>query len=31
MKLTPQAIQDARRAQSVVTCGFCGRLLYWKT
>lgn len=31
MKLTPQVIQDARRAQAVVTCGYCGRLLYWKT
>jgi len=31
MKLTPQVIQDARRAQEVVTCGYCGRLLYWKT
>ncbi len=30
MKLTPQTIQDARRAQSIVTCGYCGRLLYWK-
>jgi len=31
MKLTPQVIQDTRRAQAVVTCGYCGRLLYWKT
>lgn len=31
MKLTPQVIQDARRAQTVVTCGYCERLLYWKS
>lgn len=30
MKLPPQSAQDARRAQSVVSCGYCGRLLYWK-
>ncbi len=30
MKLPPQTIQDTRRAQAIVTCGFCGRLLYWK-
>lgn len=29
MKLTPQAIHDARRGDSVSTCTFCGRLLYW--
>jgi len=28
MKLPPQTIQDIRRKQTIVTCGFCGRLLY---
>jgi predicted nucleic acid-binding Zn-ribbon protein len=29
MKLPPQAIHDAKRAQSVTSCAFCSRLLYW--
>lgn len=30
MKLPPQAIQDARRAESISSCAYCGRLLYWR-
>lgn len=30
MKLPPQIVQDAKREQSVCTCTFCGRMLYWK-
>ena len=30
MKLTPQVIQDTKRAQSITSCTFCGRMLYWK-
>lgn len=29
MKLTPQVIHDTRRGDSVTSCTFCGRLLYW--
>ncbi len=29
MKLPAQVINDARRAQSITSCAFCGRLLYW--
>ncbi len=29
MKLTPQTIHDARSCQKLVTCGYCGRILYW--
>lgn len=30
MKLPPQVIQDAKREQTICTCTFCGRMLYWK-
>lgn len=29
MKLTPQTVHDAKAAQKLVTCSYCGRLLYW--
>ncbi len=29
MKLPPQLVQDARRAETVSSCVYCGRLLYW--
>jgi predicted nucleic acid-binding Zn-ribbon protein len=29
MTLTPQTIHDARSNQKLVTCSYCGRLLYW--
>lgn len=29
MKLTPQTIHDTKSRQKLVTCGYCGRLLYW--
>lgn len=29
MKLPPQVVQDAKREQTVCTCTFCGRMLYW--
>ena len=28
MKLPPQVVHDARRAESIIACAFCGRLLY---
>ena len=30
MKLPPQLIHDAKKAQAVTGCTFCGRMLYWK-
>ncbi len=30
MKLPPQLVHDAKKAQAVTTCTFCGRMLYWK-
>jgi len=30
MKLPPQVVQDARRAESISSCVYCGRLLYWR-
>jgi len=29
MKLPPQVLQDIKRANAIITCSFCGRLLYW--
>lgn len=29
MKLPPHVIQDVKRAEAIVICSFCGRLLYW--
>ncbi len=29
MTLPPQVIHDTRKADSIVTCSFCGRILYW--
>ncbi|MBI3986608.1 MAG: hypothetical protein HY343_06795 [Lentisphaerae bacterium] len=29
MKLPAQTIQDVKRAESIVNCIFCGRILYW--
>ena len=29
MKLTPQTIHDTKSKQKLVSCGYCGRLLYW--
>ena len=29
MKLPPHVIQDIKRADAIITCSFCGRLLYW--
>ena len=29
MKLPPHILQDAKRAEAIVNCTFCGRLLYW--
>jgi len=31
MKLPPHVIQDIKRANAIITCSFCGRLLYWHT
>ena len=30
MKLPPQLVHDAKKAQAVTACTFCGRMLYWK-
>ncbi|MDO9543104.1 MAG: C4-type zinc ribbon domain-containing protein, partial [Kiritimatiellia bacterium] len=30
MKLPPHVIQDIKRADAIITCSFCGRLLYWR-
>jgi len=30
MKIPPQLVQDAKRADSMVSCSYCGRLLYWQ-
>ncbi len=30
MKLPPQVVHDAKRAESISSCAFCGRLLYWR-
>ena len=30
MKLPPQLTQDAKRNETMTTCSFCGRLLYWR-
>lgn len=27
--LPPQVIHDTRRSEAIVTCSFCGRILYW--
>jgi len=29
MTLPPQVIHDTRRSEEIVTCSFCGRILYW--
>jgi len=29
MTLPPQVIHDTRRAEEIITCSFCGRILYW--
>ncbi|MCP5488881.1 MAG: hypothetical protein H7A43_09555 [Verrucomicrobia bacterium] len=29
MRLPPQSIQDVKRATAMVSCSYCGRLLYW--
>jgi predicted nucleic acid-binding Zn-ribbon protein len=29
MTLPPQVIHDTRRAEDIVACSFCGRILYW--
>ncbi|MDD5677180.1 MAG: C4-type zinc ribbon domain-containing protein [Kiritimatiellae bacterium] len=31
MKLPPHVLQDIKRANAIITCSFCGRLLYWHT
>ena len=31
MKLPPHVLQDIKRADALITCSFCGRLLYWHT
>jgi predicted nucleic acid-binding Zn-ribbon protein len=31
MTLPPQVIHDTRKAEAIVTCSFCGRILYWTT
>ncbi len=30
MKLPPQIVQNVKRAQAMVYCSFCGRILYWR-
>ncbi len=30
MKLPPQVVQNVKRAQAMVCCSFCGRILYWR-
>lgn len=30
MKVPPQLVQDAKRGDSMVSCSYCGRLLYWQ-
>ncbi len=30
MQLPPHVIQDARRAETISSCAYCGRLLYWR-
>jgi uncharacterized protein len=29
MKVPPQLVQDAKRGDTMVSCSYCGRLLYW--
>ncbi|MBU4198741.1 MAG: hypothetical protein KKE37_06735 [Verrucomicrobia bacterium] len=29
MTLPPQVIHDTRKSEAIVTCSFCGRILYW--
>ncbi len=29
MKLPPQVLQDVKRAEALVACNYCGRLLFW--
>lgn len=29
MKLPPHVLQDIKRGDAIITCSFCGRLLYW--
>ena len=31
MKLPLHVLQDIKRADAIITCSFCGRLLYWHT
>ncbi|HMO05661.1 MAG TPA: C4-type zinc ribbon domain-containing protein [Kiritimatiellia bacterium] len=31
MKVPPQLVQDAKRGDAMVSCSYCGRLLYWQT
>ncbi|MFH0909495.1 MAG: C4-type zinc ribbon domain-containing protein [bacterium] len=30
MKLPPQITQDVKKGLSMIVCGFCGRILYWR-
>ena len=30
MKIQPQLIQDVKRNQNMISCTFCGRVLYWR-
>jgi uncharacterized protein len=30
MKLPPQLVQDAKRGTAMTSCGYCGRILYWR-
>lgn len=30
MKVPPQLVQDAKRGDAMVSCSYCGRLLYWQ-
>jgi predicted nucleic acid-binding Zn-ribbon protein len=30
MKVPPQLVQDAKRGDTMVSCSYCGRLLYWQ-
>lgn len=31
MKVPPQLVQDAKRGDAMVSCSYCGRLLYWQS
>ena len=30
MKLPPQLVQDAKRGTAMISCSYCGRILYWR-